>query len=175
MSLSEVVTSRVLKGIRNSKHPHGKLHQSAKGDEPIRSARHKGGVGKPLYLRLLSSRNRFADLSETFQCIGSSGNQEARGVARPKKSLLWRADFVGIDWLCIITWRPMVTHLADSLLFSPWMRLGGQLARKVLGSGSRFCWNQLALHRNCSEEWCFCYRVISFSIQADSATVPGLS
>jgi hypothetical protein len=35
MSLSEVVTSRVLEGIRNSKHPHRKLHQSAKDDEPI--------------------------------------------------------------------------------------------------------------------------------------------
>ncbi|XP_071674388.1 uncharacterized protein [Lolium perenne] len=34
MSLSEVVASRVLEGIRNSEHPHRKLHQSAKDEEP---------------------------------------------------------------------------------------------------------------------------------------------
>ena len=88
-----------------------------------------GGVGEPLHLRLLSSRNGFTDTSEPFQCVGSLGVsllatfrwelERLRGAAHPEGFSFWEADFVGIGWLCITNWKPMVAHLAGSLLFSP--------------------------------------------------------
>ena len=42
-----------------------------------------------------------------------SGLEKLGGAAHPEGSLLWGADFVEIGWLCIMTWKPMVTRLVS--------------------------------------------------------------
>jgi hypothetical protein len=69
-----------------------------------------GGVGEPLHLGLLSSRGLSIFLSPVWY-ISSLGRsfsttlvkaEEARRRACPETSLLWKADFVEIGWVCSI-------------------------------------------------------------------------